>query len=330
MIDLQTASVKTILVPLDGSARAERALPVAERLARALGSALLLVRISESSRRVSDLPSEIVLWQAYHELRDIEDEVVREYLAHVADGVRSRSIERVHTRALRGQPAPMLLALLSSGQADLVVVASHGYGGVQRALFGSVADRLIHRGSVPILTVHPEGDERRYLSLARALVPLDGSATAEAALEMVRLLAGPLLRHITLVRVVNPELSASELSSAQNYLAAASAVLAAEVSERGCVVDNVLLVGYEAEQILEHARDHYDMIILCTHGRSGPARWLLGSVAESVVHGAHIPTLLLPAPKPAPDKEPDRQKVNAQQEAPLAPAGVEGGASQKP
>ena len=139
----------------------------------------------------------------------------------------------------------------------------------------------------------------RYLSLARALVPLDGSALAEGALGMVRLLAGPLLRHITLARVVNPELPASESESAQSYLAATCASLTAAVSERGCVVDDVLLVGDETEQILEQSRTDYDMIILCSHGRSGPQRWLLGSVAESVVHGAHIPTLLLPAPKDA-------------------------------
>jgi nucleotide-binding universal stress UspA family protein len=176
-------------------------------------------------------------------------------------------------------------------------MASHGDSAVQRALFGSVADRLIRRSSVPILVVRPEGDERRYLSLTRALVPLDGSATAEAALEMVRFLAGPLLRHITLVRVVNPELPASQRVAAQDYLVTTGAALAAAVGERGCIVDDALLVGYAEEQILQRSHEGYDMIILCTHGRSGPARWLLGSVAESVVHGAHIPTLLLPAPK---------------------------------
>jgi nucleotide-binding universal stress UspA family protein len=297
MVDNELAVFQTILVPLDGSTRAECALPVAERLARTLGSSLLLTRISESSSHVSDLPSEIVLWQAYHELRDIEDEAAHDYLAHVADGVRSRGVERVSTRAVRGQPAATLLALLSSGRIDLVVMASHGYGGVQRALFGSVADRLIHRAGVPILVVHAVGDEQRYLSLARALVPLDGSGTADAALEMVRLLAGSLLRHITLARVVNPELPASEHAAAQSYLAATHAAVSAAVSEHDCVVDDVLLVGGETEQILEQSRKNYDLIILSTHGRSGPQRWLLGSVAESVAHGARVPTLLLPAPK---------------------------------
>lgn len=297
MSDKESNALQTILVPLDGSTRAECALPVAERLARTLGSKLLLVRISESSSHLSDLPSEIVLWQAYHELHDIEDEVAQEYLTHVADGIRSRGMERVSTRALRGQPASTLLAVLSSGQTDLVVMASHGYGGVQRALFGSVADHLIHHTSAPILIVHAEGDEQRYLSLARALVPLDGSGTGNAALGIVRLLAGSLLRHITLARVVNPELPASELAAAQRYLAATRASLTTTVSEHGCVVDHVLLVGDETEQILEQSRNNYDLIILCTHGHSGPQRWLLGSVAESVAHGARIPTLLLPIPK---------------------------------
>jgi nucleotide-binding universal stress UspA family protein len=296
MRDKTTTALQTILVPLDGSTRAECALPVAERLASALGSRLLLVRVIVPSSHMSDLAGEFFLCQASHEMRKIEDEVTHEYLARVAATVRDHGIERVATRAMRGQPAPALLALRSSAQADLFVMASHGDGAVQRALFGSVADRLLHRGSVPILVVHPAGDERRYLSLARAIVPLDGSAAAEDALRMVRLLAGPLLRHVTLVRVVNPELPASERASAQSYLEATRVALAAAIGD-GCIVEHVLLVGYEAEQILERSQDGYDVILLCTHGRSGPARWLLGSVAQSVMHGAHIPTLLLPAPK---------------------------------
>jgi nucleotide-binding universal stress UspA family protein len=302
MRDKEPPVLQTILIPLDGSTRAECALPVAERLARTLGSKLLLVRISGSSSHLGDLPSEIVLWQPYPDLRDIEDEEAHEYLAHVAAGVRSHGIERVSTRAVRGHPAPMLRALLSSGQIGLVVMASHGYGSVQRALFGSVADHLIHHAGVPILVVHAEGDELRSLSLKRALVPLDGSATADAALGMVRLLAGSLLRHITLARVVNPELPAGDHAAALSYLVATRATLSTAVSDRGCVVDHLLLVGDETEQILKESRKNYDLIILCTHGRSRPKRWLLGSVAEGVVHGARIPTLLLPDIKDDPPK----------------------------
>jgi nucleotide-binding universal stress UspA family protein len=278
----------------------------------------LLVRVIEPVGHVSDLAGVIDPWQAYQELSAIEDEVTREYLARVAATLRSHDIDRVAIRAVRGHPASALLAMLSSGRADLVVMASHGDGAVQRALFGSVADRLIRRCSVPILVVRPEGDERRYLSLTRALVPLDGSATAEAALEMVHFLAGPLLRHITLVRVVNPELPASERVAAQRYLEATHAALVGVVGERGCFVDDALLVGYEAEQILERSHEGYDMIILCTHGRSGPQRWLLGSVAESVAHGACIPTLLLPAPKKTVAKQ-DATSQQAHSETGVAP-----------
>jgi nucleotide-binding universal stress UspA family protein len=299
MVDKEVTALRTILVPLDGSTRAECALPLAERLASALGSRLLLVRVIEPSTHISDLAGEIPPWQASQELSEFEDEATQEYLARVSATVRSHGIEQVVIRAVRGQPASVLLALLSSGQANLVVMASHGRGGVQRALFGSVATRLIRHGNVPIVIVRPGGNELRYLSLTRALVPLDGSTVAERALGMARLLAGPLLRHITLARVVNPELPASESESAQSYLAVTCASLTAAVSEHVCVVDNVLLVGDETEQILEQSRADYDIIILCTHGRGGPQRWLLGSVAESVVHGARIPTLLLPTPKDA-------------------------------
>jgi nucleotide-binding universal stress UspA family protein len=319
MLDKEPTPFQTILVPLDGSTRAECALPLAERLASALGSRLLLVRVIEPSAHVSDLAGEIPPWRVNQELSAIEDEVTHEYLLRVAAAVRRHGVEQVALRVARGQPASVLLALLSSGQADLVVMASHDYGSVQRALFGSVADRLIRHGNVPLLLVRPEGDERRYVSLARALVPLDGSAVAEGALRMVHLLAGPLLRHVTLAQVVNPELPASEHASARRYLAATAAAVAAAVREHGCFVDDLLLVGNDAEQILERSQDGYDVILLCTHVRTGPARWLLGSVAESVVSSARMPTLLMPAPKPdhkpAPEKEPDRPEAIAHEEA---------------
>jgi nucleotide-binding universal stress UspA family protein len=293
---VEMPTIRSILVPLDRSERAERALPVAERLATAFGSTLLLVQVSEPVATIRDFPGSAIAPKVYQELAEIEDQLAHDYLDRVVTEVRARGLHVV-ARALHGQPAPALLDLEDSEHADLVVMASHGYGGVERFALGSVADRIIRHGKVPVLVVRPWGDEQRYLGLSRALVPLDGSETAEAALGMVRLLAGRIVQHVTLVRVVNPVWPAGETATARSYLQTLRERLATELAERGCVVEDVVLYGREAEQILDRSQRACDLLILSTHGRSGPERWLLGSVADRVLQGAHVPILLVRAPR---------------------------------
>ncbi len=292
----QPPEIHTILVPLDRSERAERALPVAERLAAASGSTLLLVQVSEPVATLRDFPGPALVPTVYQELAEIEEQLRREYLGRLAKEVRSKGLP-VETRGLWGQPAPALLDLVDAEHIDQVVMASHGYGGVERFAFGSVADHMIRHGKSPVLVVRPWGDEQRYLGLSRALVPLDGSMTAEAALRMVSRLAGNPLRAVTLVRVVDPDWPAGETQAARSYLQTTRERLAAELADRGCAVDDLLLYGRPEEQILDRADDGYDLMILSTHGRSGPERWALGSVADRVLQGARIPLLLVRAPK---------------------------------
>lgn len=291
--------VHTILVPLDRSERAERALTVAERLAAAFGSTLLLVQVSEPVATLRDFPGPALAPQIYRELSEIEDQLTREYLDRVGASVREKGLH-VATRGLHGQPAQTLLDVEESEPVDLVVMASHGFGGIERFAFGSVADRILRHGKAPVLVVRPWGDEQRYQTLAHALVPLDGSPTAEAAFSMVRTLAGDPLHRVTLLRVVDPDFPAGETEAARAYLRATRERLSAELTDRGCAVDDLVRYGTAAEQIVDASREGYDLLILSTHGRTGPKRWLLGSVADRVLQGARIPLLLVRAPNAPP------------------------------
>lgn len=291
-----TKPFQTILVPLDRSERAERALPVAERLAAAFGGTLLLAHVSEPVATLRDFPGPAIAPHVYTELSQIEDQLAHEYLDRVSAEVRGRGL-RVATRALHGQPAVELLDLEEREQVDLVVMASHGYGGVERFAFGSVADRILRHGKAPVLVVRPWGDERRYAHLARALVPLDGSTAAETALPLARALAGDPVHSITLLRVVDPELPAGETEQARRYLQATREQLVGQLDGRGCAVESLVLYGAAAEQILERSAQEGDLVILSTHGRSGPERWVLGSVADRVLQAARVPVLLVRAPK---------------------------------
>jgi nucleotide-binding universal stress UspA family protein len=62
-------------------------------------------------------------------------------------------------------------------------------------------------------------------------------------------------------------------------------------------VESLVLYGSAADQILERSAEDFDVVILSTHGRTGPERWVLGSVADRVLRGSHIPVLLVRAPK---------------------------------
>lgn len=295
----ETPAIRVILVPLDRSERAERALPVAERLAAAFNSTLLLAQVSEPVATLRDFPGPAIVPGVYRELSEIEDQLTREYLDRIGASVRDKGLAVV-TRGLHGQPAPILLDLEESEHVDLVVMASHGHGGIERFAFGSVADRILRHGTAPVLVVRPWGDERRYQSLAHALLPLDGSTTAEAAFSMVQALAGDPVHHVTLLRVVDPDVPAGETEAARAYLQATRERLSAELGDRGCAVDELVRYGGAAEQIVDASQEGYDLLIVSTHGRTGPRRWVLGSVADRVLQGARIPVLLVRAPKESP------------------------------
>jgi len=137
----------------------------------------------------------------------------------------------------------------------------------------------------------------------KVLVPLDGSAPAEAPLTRLP----DSVQEVVLCRVLEPHHSAvpsvaeglalqltqpgrdrAEQEDAEAYLARVAGSWPGKAS-------TLLLHGSPAEQIVQAAREHgVDLVALATHGRSGPKRWLLGSVAESVLRRAPCPVLLFP------------------------------------
>jgi nucleotide-binding universal stress UspA family protein len=136
----------------------------------------------------------------------------------------------------------------------------------------------------------------------RIVVPLDGSALAEASLSYAEALAhlGPNTLH--LVQAVPPGGEAE----ATTYLGA----VAARLRAHGRPVETIVAPGDAADTILWQVRSlHADLVVMSTHGRSGAARWLLGSVASEVLHRSARPVLLVRSPLPAADKWPRRVLV---------------------
>jgi nucleotide-binding universal stress UspA family protein len=146
-IDLASYKVRRILVPLDGSEMAERALPIAIWIAKLTGAELDIVRCMSLTAVTYD-PG-MTMYSA--DLITSMEESVREYLRQVGERVKG---VKASTTMMMGGPGEMLLERMKDVKPDLVVTTSHGRTGVTRVALGSVTDRLLH-GSAPVLVFRP-------------------------------------------------------------------------------------------------------------------------------------------------------------------------------
>ncbi len=276
--------ITRIMVPTDGSEESNKAVGIAEQIARAHNAEVLLVRVIEPidwQFAASEVPIDP---KTYDDLvRAIEDEAVaglaRLQTSLAEHGIRARSITP------RGLAASELLDCEKVEHPDLVVMATHGRSGLARFALGSIADRLVREGITPVLLVRrsmPVDEE-----LESAVVMLDGSGVAEQALPIVDELAGKPLRSVTLFRSVSDP---DDREPAKTYLHAVGTRLA----RPECSINEVVDVGDARDTIQRVARER-DLVILATHGRGGFDRLRHGSVAEAVVREVTNPVLLVRA-----------------------------------
>jgi nucleotide-binding universal stress UspA family protein len=212
-------------------------------------------------------------------------------------------------------PAPdavaKTLAIHAREHADLIIMSTHGRGGVKRAWLGSVADALLRIAPRPVLLVRPV-DVTFSLAvnadrgITHILIPLDGSEAAEQTIPVARVLGEPLVARITLLRVTSP--LALQLSSdpADGYpladptsMGRRAAVhylnrVAAPLRREGLTVDvRVVEQLSPAPAIVDFAKTHaVDLVVLTTTGGGSIRRVLLGSVADHVIRKGETPVLV--------------------------------------
>jgi nucleotide-binding universal stress UspA family protein len=290
-----------ILVPLDGSYLAERALSVAARLARASQGSIVVVRAASSAPTRTGREAHLAQAQAYLNLMltyPIVHDLPVERVAHI------------------GPAASTILATVDAHAIDLVVICSHGYTGMARAIMGSIAQEVIHQAPIPILLLHAEGPLpiRTHADVhcpPRILVGLDGSAYAKQALlpaaALIVALAAPAQGALHLTRVIAP---AAYQQTSQPHQSLDDAIQKADRSLRR-TIENMrdgfevpvvadlglqftwsVAVGDDVAETLIHVAAHgegrkeaegktwCDLIALATHGHTGLQQWALGSVTE--------------------------------------------------
>lgn len=293
--------IKKILVPVDGSAFAESAIPMALSVADKAGADIRLAMVNEPVNLPPGVWAEAFL--ANHS----------RYLDSVTESVEGRVGEgtKVSSVLLEGEVSRALCEEVTSSNADLVVISTHGHGGLARMWLGSVADAVLRDSPAPVLLVRPteeaEGEPDAPDSFSAILVPLDGSTFAEAAigpaLELSHLFDAP----ITLMKTVSyPVMISSYLpdtaeqnqafvrqaeDEARDYL---DLVRSRYPDESPPIELEVLVSPRPATGVLEHvAAGGPDLVAMASHARHGIARAALGSIADKVIRGSKTPVLIV-------------------------------------
>jgi nucleotide-binding universal stress UspA family protein len=322
--------LKRILVPLDGSELAERALAVAARLARQNNGSLLLVQAVEMPIAYDAwIPATFAMALPERE-REAKAYLTRQAELPMLSGIPTR------TDLPRGAAAQAILNAADEYSADLIVMTSHGRTGVRHWVFGSVAEHVARQSKIPVLVLRqsqfpfwvqgaelvngvPRVPDKLAISGLRVLVPLDGSPLAEAALEPAASCAVSLVRgveqatgsaqgsvgcHLHLALVLLPFETLAEnmpealvLTGAETYLQ--------RVAKRLCsahpgleITWEVYAAGDVAESLVkllqrDKTGEPFTMLAMATHGRTGVMRWIWGSITERVIHKTQLSLLVV-------------------------------------
>lgn len=294
-----------ILVPLDGSALAERVLPHVTAFARLDDARVTVARVlepptpSDRSRSVDPVEWELARIEAGDDLTRVRDRLARH-------GVDSES------RVFEGTPASNLIRFAHEHDVDLIVLASHGQSGLAGWNLGSVGHKLLLHAHLHLLLVRafasaePDAAAVRY---RRVLVPLDGSQRAECALPSALRIGDAHDATVILAHVVVPARlccplplahdeaeivrSFDELdrAHAERYLSGVTA----ERSRTGRELQDRVVAGDDRAAALHDLieREGVDLVVLSAHGATGSTRWPYGSVTLNVLAYGAAPVLVV-------------------------------------
>ena len=295
--------IKKIVVPLDGSEEAEKAISVASDIAETYGSELLFIRVCELPADSGDYEG-----PAYEELRVECEKITQGYLDRVKDSV-SNEID-AKTKLVFGHSVEALLVHVEDYKADLVVMTSQGKSSLERWLLGSTVENFARRAACPVLVTR--SGKAVVLPLGRKiLVALDGSEVAEKVLPMASEMAIRAQGELLLFRShpchsegsyefdshdLYPDVSnkgdGSGEELAKKYLETTRTSVRSSAPD--LKVSTLLSFKLPAEAILSAAEEEeVDLIALTSHGATGMGKWMFGSVAEKVLRYAKSPILVI-------------------------------------
>lgn len=296
--------IRTILVPIDLSEESYRALEFALPLAKRFGASVHAVHVYEGAHELSSIATGPALFS--------DSEIARR-IAEKAQGRFGTGPKSPNCHIRSGKPFREIVAAAEELKADLVVIATHGNGGLKHLMLGSTAERTVRYAPCPVLVVReaargPIQTATEGIVLEKILVPVDFSECAKegaryASAFATKVGANLLVMHVTHTadftaadpNVIPPEwpelvdrariAAEDELDELVNFLPLT-----------GISADTEVAVGTPIEKLIERTKQSdIDMVITSTHGYTGLRHVLLGSTAEQLVRQAHCPVLVVPS-----------------------------------
>ncbi len=279
--------VKRILVPLDGSARAEGALPAAGWIARGSGGTVVLMQVVNFPATYGQYLAQTRAFTS--DLLDVQQIQAENYLKHMAKSDDLDGVEKT-IQVVRGAPALAILAVAHEQQADLILLCSHGRTGLRRWALGSAVQKVARQSPVPVLVLREGGPA------ADLIMALSTSETG--------------VLHLTCVvelpaadsepgQHLEPQAREQALSQATTYLSTVADQLRHDLAgtHQPAITWSVVTDEDVAHGILRVAEEgesaDYDLIAMATHGRSGIQRWVVGSITERVLLATKRPLLIV-------------------------------------
>jgi nucleotide-binding universal stress UspA family protein len=293
---------RSILVPLDGSALAETALPWAARLAEAFQATVHLLRVVPLRQRPGAAPLDIID-------RRLGQTEAQAYLDALASDLSRRGLS-VETGVTEGQPADRILELIDQSQPDLVVLTTHGTGGVSDFRLSGTASKIVSRAGTSLLLVPVRGEvaPAKQAAERRLVVALDGSKRGEWAVAAGAALARATGWELVLVHVCEvPGIAALRPLSAEHgrlvdrltelnrrcaaaYLAEQAARLEPDLHTR----TRIEVSMHVAQTLVDIAEaERADLMMLAAHGASTGREWLYGGTTMQVMAEARRPLLIV-------------------------------------
>jgi nucleotide-binding universal stress UspA family protein len=293
---------RRLLVPLDGSRLAEAVLPAVERLGQLCQATVILLHVLERGA-----PAAVHGERHLQALKEAEA-----YLDDVAGRLRDRGIAvETHAHEVPEGDVPRSIAAHAAEEhAQLIVLCTHGSGGVRQLLFGSVAQQVLRHGTVPVLLVRASSGMPQPFQPARVLVPLNGTALSESAVEPARELATLLGAKLHLVMVVaTPGTQRGERQALAQVLPTATRAaleleeldaceyleeMAANLRREGASVSTEVRRGDASTALADEAAEpDVGLVVLATRGLAGMQAIWAGSVTARLLARTRAPILLL-------------------------------------
>lgn len=271
--------LRKILLALDGSENAERALPWVKRYAGPSAAQVVVFRAVP----LDGLPPEAVPANLLN---------ARDYVYRLAREFNYAGIpSKIAVKA--GHAATAIVKAAVEEGCDLIIMTTRGGSKVARWLVGGVTERVMRLSPIPVLVVRSRMALPHQAHVRRVIVPLDGSKLAESSIPFARSFARLLRARLEFVFVhpVLPTGYRMDFGKTYRDLRRRMEPRVKEITRAGVRASFRVLRGDPASRILG-ASGPKDLILTTTHGFGGFKRWVFGSVAEKVVRESPVPVLV--------------------------------------